>query len=127
MNQAARFPRRARWAVPLGAVAVVGVVAAGSVLAGAQAAPALPARTPAQLIAAIAANKSVPAALSGTIVTNAALGLPSLPAVGGPVSIPSLLTGSHTFQFWYGGAGPPRIPGAVSPGGTHPRVGRGPG
>ena len=65
--------------MPLGAVAVVGVVAAGSVLAGAQAAPALPARTPAQLIAAIAANKSVPAALSGTIVTNAALGLPDLP------------------------------------------------
>jgi outer membrane lipoprotein-sorting protein len=122
MNQAARFPRRARWAVPLGAVAVVGVVAAGSVLAGAQAAPALPARTPAQLIAAIAANKSVPAALSGTIVTNAALGLPNLPAVGGPVSIPSLLTGSHTFQFWYGGPGQLRIAAPVSLGETDLRV-----
>ena len=122
MNQAARFPRRARWAVPLGAVAVVGVVAAGSVLAGAQAAPALPARTPAQLIAAIAANKSVPAALSGTIVTNAALGLPNLPAVGGPVSIPSLLTGSHTFQFWYGGPGQLRIAVPVSLGETDLRV-----
>jgi outer membrane lipoprotein-sorting protein len=122
MNQAARFPRRARWAVPLGAVAVVGVVAAGSVLAGAQAAPALPARTPAQLIAAIAANKSVPAALSGTIVTNAALGLPNLPAVGGPVSIPSLLTGSHTFQFWYGGPGLLRIAVPVSLGETDLRV-----
>ena len=122
MNQAARFPRRARWAVPLGAVAVVGVVAAGSVLAGAQAAPALPARTPAQLIAAIAANKSVPAALSGTIVTNAALGLPNLPAVGGPASIPSLLTGSHTFEFWYGGPGLLRIAVPVSLGETDLRA-----
>jgi outer membrane lipoprotein-sorting protein len=122
MNQAARFPRRARWAVPLGAVAVVGVVAAGSVLAGAQAAPALPARTPAQLIAAIAANKSVPAALSGTIVTNAALGLPDLPAAGGPASIPSLLTGSHTFEFWYAGPGLLRIALPVSLGETDLRV-----
>jgi outer membrane lipoprotein-sorting protein len=122
MKQAARFPRRARWVVPLGAVAVVGVVAAGSVLAGAQAAPALPARTPAQLIAAIAANKSVPAALSGTIVTNAALGLPELPAASGPVSIPSLLTGSHTFKFWYGGPGQLRIAVPVSLGETDLRV-----
>ncbi len=122
MNQAARFPRRARWAVPLGAVAVVGMVAAGSVLAGAQAAPALPARTPAQLIAAIAANKSVPAALSGTIVTNAALGLPDLPGTGGPASIPSLLTGSHTFQVWYGGPGRLRIAVPVSLGETDLRA-----
>ena len=95
------FPRQARWAVPFGAVAVVGVVAAGSVLTSAQAVPALPARTPAQLIAAIAAGKSAPAALSGTIVTNAALGLPDLPAAAGPAGIPSVLTGSHTFEFWY--------------------------
>jgi outer membrane lipoprotein-sorting protein len=122
MNQAARFPRRARWAVPLGAVAVVGVVAAGSVLAGAQAAPALPVRTPAQLIAAIAANKSVPAALSGTIVTNAALGLPDLPAAAGPASITSLLTGSHTFEFWYAGPGLLRIAVPVSLGETDLRV-----
>jgi outer membrane lipoprotein-sorting protein len=101
MRTMPRFPRQARWAVPFGAVAVVGVVAAGSVLTSAQAAPALPARTPAQLIAAIAANKSAPSALSGTIVTNAALGLPDLPAAGGPAVIPSVLTGSHTFEFWY--------------------------
>jgi len=101
MKAMPRFPRQARWAVPFGAVAVVGVVAAGSVLTSASAAPSLPARTPAQLIAAIAANKSVPSAMSGTIVTNAALGLPDLPAVGGPAGIPSVLTGSHTFEFWY--------------------------
>ena len=101
MRTMPRFPRQARWAVPFGAVAVVGVVAAGSVLTSAQAAPALPPRTPAQLIAAIAANKSVPSALSGTIVTNAALGLPDLPAAAGPAGVPSVLTGSHTFEFWY--------------------------
>jgi outer membrane lipoprotein-sorting protein len=101
MRTTLRFPRQARWAVPFGAVAVVGIVAAGSVLTSAQAAPALPPRTPAQLIAAIAANKSVPSALSGTIVTNAALGLPDLPAAAGPAGVPSVLTGSHTFEFWY--------------------------
>lgn len=101
MRTTPRFSRQARWAVPFGAVAVAGVVVAGSVLTSAQAAPALPARTPAQLIAAIAANKSVPSALSGTIVTNAALGLPDLPAAGGPAGIGSVLTGSHTFEFWY--------------------------
>jgi outer membrane lipoprotein-sorting protein len=106
MRTTPRFSRQARWAVPFGAVAVAGVVAAGSVLTSAAAAPALPARTPAQLIAAIAANKSAPSALSGTIVTNAALGLPDLPAAdlpaaGGPAGIPSVLTGSHTFEFWY--------------------------
>ena len=101
MRTTPRFSRQVRWAVPFGAVAVAGVVAAGSVLTSAQAAPALLARTPAQLIAAIAANKSVPSALSGTIVTNAALGLPDLPAAGGPAVIPSVLTGSHTFEFWY--------------------------
>src|ERR1022692_2558980 len=101
MKAMPRFPRQARWAVPFGAVAVVGVVAAGSVLTSAQAAPALPARTPAQLIAAIAANKSAPSALSGPIVTNAALGLPHLPAAVGPGGSPSVLTGSHTCELWY--------------------------
>ena len=50
MNQAPKFTRRARWAVPSGAVAAVGVVVAGSVLTSAQAAPSLQARTPAQLL-----------------------------------------------------------------------------
>jgi outer membrane lipoprotein-sorting protein len=122
MNKAPRFPRQAKWAVPFGAVAVVGVVAAGSVLTSAQAAPALPARTPAQLIAAIAANKSVPSALSGTIVTNAALGLPELPAIGGPAGIPSVLTGSHTFEFWYARPQQLRIAAPVPLGETDLRV-----
>jgi outer membrane lipoprotein-sorting protein len=101
MSRTPRFTRRARWAVPSGAVAAVGVVVAGSVLTSALAAPALRPRTPAQLIAAIAANRSVPASLSGTIVSDAALGLPALPGLGSPASIASLLTGSHTIQVWY--------------------------
>ena len=44
--------RRARWAVPFGAVAAVGAIIAASVIGGAQATPSLPARTTAQLIAA---------------------------------------------------------------------------
>ncbi len=123
MSQMPRFSRRARWAVPSGAVVVaVGVVVAGSVLTGAQAAPALPARTPAQLIAAIAANKSVPASLSGTIVSNAALGLPDLPGAGNPTSPASLLTGSHTINFWYARPGQLRIALPVPLGETDLRV-----
>jgi outer membrane lipoprotein-sorting protein len=108
--------------VPFGAVAVVGVVAAGSVLTSAQAAPALPARTAAQLIAAIAASKSAPPALSGTIVTNAALGLPDLPVPVGPAGIPSVLAGSHTFEFWYAGPQQLRIAVPVPLGETDLRV-----
>ncbi len=122
MNQAPRFGRRTRWAVPSGAVAAVGVVVAGSVLTGAAAAPILPARTPAQLIAAIAANKSVPAALSGTIVTGAALGLPSLPGTSDPTSIASLLTGSHTIKIWYARPGQLRLALPVQLGETDLRV-----
>ncbi len=122
MNQAPRFTRRARWAVPSGAVAAVGVIVAGSVLTSAQAAPSLQPRTPAQLIAAIAANESAPAALSGTIVSNAALGLPDLPGIGNPTSITSLLTGSHTINIWYARPGQLRLALPVQLGETDLRV-----
>ena len=122
MNQAPRFTRRARWAVPSGAVAAVGVVVAGSVLTSAQAAPSLQPRTPAQLIAAIAGNRSVPASLSGTIVANSALGLPELPGTGDPTSIASLLTGSHTIKIWYARPGQLRLALPVPLGETDLRV-----
>ena len=48
MSQLAHLSRRARWAVPAGAVVVVGGVLAGSVISVAQASPSLPAKTPAQ-------------------------------------------------------------------------------
>jgi outer membrane lipoprotein-sorting protein len=77
---------------------------AGSLISVAQAAPRLPARTPAQLLAEVAAGQAP--ALSGTVVETASLGLPSLPHTGNPTSIASLLTGSHTIRVWY--AGPQR-------------------
>ncbi|MEP7025651.1 MAG: hypothetical protein ABJB47_17990 [Actinomycetota bacterium] len=115
--------RRARWAVPSGAVAAVLVLSAGSLLTSASAAPSLPPRTPAQLIAEIAATTTWPTALSGTITTSASLGLPSLPTGGGdPVSGTSILSGTHTFRFWYGGPGKIRIAAPVPLGETDLRV-----
>jgi outer membrane lipoprotein-sorting protein len=66
----------------------------------AQAAPALPARTPAQLLAEVAGAKAPPP-LTGTVVETASLGIPQLPGAGNPTSITSLLTGSHTLRVWY--------------------------
>jgi hypothetical protein len=94
-----KLSRRARWAVPVAAVVVTGGVMAGSLISVAQAAPTLPSRTPAQLLAEVAADKGP--ALSGTVLQTASLGLPSLPGNASPTSIASLLTGSHTFQVWY--------------------------
>lgn len=72
---------------------------AGSLISVAQAAPALPSRTPAQLLAAVAAGQGP--ALTGTVVETASLGLPALPGNSDPTSIASLLTGSHTIKVWY--------------------------
>ena len=97
-----RLSRRARWAVPAGAVAAVAAVGIASAITVAQAAPALPARTPAQLLAELASHKAPPP-LTGTVVETAALGVPELPGIGGQTSITSLLAGSHTLKVWYGG------------------------
>ena len=94
-----RLSRRARWAVPAGALVITGGVIAGSVISVAQAAPGLPARTAAQLLAEVA--DSVPPPLTGTVVETASFGLPALPATGNPTSLSSLLTGSHTVRVWY--------------------------
>jgi hypothetical protein len=98
-----RLSRRARWAVPAAVLAVTGGVMVGSLISVAQAAPRLPARTPAQLLAeAVQAGGRAPA-LSGTVMETASLGLPSLPHTGNPTSIASLFTGSHTINVWYAG------------------------
>ena len=103
--------RQARWAVPAGAVAAVGIVIAGSVIARGQTAPALPARTTAQLLAAVSNPAAVPPAMTAVIQENASLGLPDLPGSGDPLSGLSLLSGSHTFKIWYDG--PTRVRVAV--------------
>jgi outer membrane lipoprotein-sorting protein len=95
--------RRARWAVPAGALVVTGGVLAGTLISSAQAAPGLPARTAAQLLADVA--ESAPPPLTGTVVETASFGLPSLPATGNPTSLSSLLTGSHTIRVWYASPG----------------------
>jgi outer membrane lipoprotein-sorting protein len=100
MKKLSSMSRGTRWAVPAGAVVVVGGVIAGSLISVAQAAPALPPRTPAQLLAAVAGETSSPP-LTGTVVETSSLGLPSLPDTGNPTSLSSLLTGTHTIQLSY--------------------------
>jgi outer membrane lipoprotein-sorting protein len=103
MVQVPRLSRRARWAVPAGALVITGAVMAGSLITAAQAAPGLPARTPAQLLAEVADSTTPP--FTGTVVETASFGLPALPATGNPTSLSSLLTGSHTVRVWYASPG----------------------
>jgi outer membrane lipoprotein-sorting protein len=86
--------------VPGTAVAVTAAVVAGLQIPAAQAAPALPARTPAQLLAEVSSDASLPP-LTGTVVETTSLGLPQLPQVGNPTSLSSLITGSHTIKVYY--------------------------
>ena len=100
MSDRPKLSRKVRWAVPAGVLVVTGAVMAGSLISGAQAAPALPSRTPAQLLAAVAQDQGP--ALYGSVLETASLGLPSLPGnASNPTSITSLLTGSHTIKVWY--------------------------
>ena len=131
MFQPPWLTRRTRWAVPTGAVAAVAVVAAGTAFtSAASTTPSLPHRTPQQLIAQIAAPRTGPQTLIGTIQTSAALGLPSLPGAdeaGGPgrsssLSPSWLLSGTHTYQVWYGGPGRLRIAAPVQLGETDLRA-----
>ena len=99
MVQLPKLSRRARWVIPAGALAVTGGILAGSLITAAQAAPGLPGRTAAQLLAEVADSTTPP--LTGTVVETASFGLPALPATGNPASLASLLTGSHTVRVWY--------------------------
>src|ERR1700721_871196 len=58
---------------------------AGSLISVAQAAPVLPPRTPAQLLAAVAQGQAP--ALTGTVLETVSLGLPALPHPGTPPSL----------------------------------------
>jgi outer membrane lipoprotein-sorting protein len=92
--------------VPAGAVVAVAAVVAGTTVAGAQAAPALPARSAAQLIADVQQSGG-PGPMTATIQLIANLGLPALPgsgasgASGDSPSALSLLSGTHTANIWY--------------------------
>jgi outer membrane lipoprotein-sorting protein len=95
-----KLSRRARWAVPATAVAVTAAVIAGLQIPSAQASPTLPTRTPAQLLAEVSTDASLPP-LTGTMVETTNLGLPQLPQVGNATSLSSMLTGSHTMKIYY--------------------------
>jgi outer membrane lipoprotein-sorting protein len=114
MIQAPKLSRRARWAIPAGALVITGGVLAGSLITAAQAAPGLPARTAAQLLAEVA--DSTPPPLTGTVVETASLGVPQLPGDENPTSITSLLAGSHTLKVWYGRPGQIRLAAPVQMG-----------
>lgn len=111
-----------RWVVPVAAFGVIGATAAAT-NQQANADPALPHRTAAQLLADV--RTADVQSLSGTIVQTADLGLPQLPGLsgsaGGPGSgggaegdadvgsLTALLTGSHTWRVWLDGASRQRL------------------
>src|SRR5580698_9380631 len=99
-DMAMKMSRRTRWAVPAAGVAVTAAVIAGLQIPSAQASPTLPARSPAQLLAEVGTDASLPP-LTGTMVETTNLGLPQLPQVGNATSLSSMLTGSHTMKIYY--------------------------
>ena len=86
--------------MPTVAAVVIGGAIAGSAISVAQAAPDLPAKTPAQLLASIASTQKIPP-LTGTVVETADLGLPQFPDLGNSTSLTSLITGSHTLKVYW--------------------------
>jgi outer membrane lipoprotein-sorting protein len=108
MTSAPSRARLFRWAVPVAAVAVVGVAATGVLTAEAD--PPLPPKTAAQLLVALQGAQVD--GLSGTVVQDSDLGLPALPTSGpgaDSTSPLSLLTGSHTLRVWYAGEDKQRL------------------
>jgi len=116
-----RLGRRARWAVPAVALLATGGVIAGTTMAGAQAAPSLPARSAATLLADLQRTTG-PGPMSATVQETANLGLPALPGSGETGSGLSLLSGTHTFQLWYADSAHVRVAQQVQLGETDTRV-----
>lgn len=96
-----------RWGVPVAVTAAVAVVASG--VLSAEADPPLAPKTAGQLLVDI--QGADVAGLSGTVVQDSDLGLPTLPEVGGGggAGLASLLTGSHTLRVWYAGPDQQRV------------------
>jgi outer membrane lipoprotein-sorting protein len=99
-----------RWLVPVAVTAVVvgGGAAARSIAASAE--PSLPPRSAAQLLVDV--QTATLDGLSGTVRTNADLGLPELPDMGsgaGSTDLTQLLSGSRTARVWYSGPDKVRV------------------
>ncbi|PWK44148.1 LolA family protein [Actinoplanes xinjiangensis] len=95
-----------RWLIPSAAAVVVigGGAAAGTIVANAD--PALPERSAAQLLVDL--QSADPSGFSGTVVQSADLGLPGIAgllgnATGGSGNLTSLIAGSNTARLWYAG------------------------
>ncbi|GAA0262985.1 LolA family protein [Cryptosporangium japonicum] len=99
-----------RWAFPA-AVLVLALTIGGvsRFLTAADASPALPPRTAAQLLVDL--QTAVPHPLSGTVVQKSDLGLPNFSGAGsqGSSDFTSMLTGTHTLRVWYGGEDKQRV------------------
>ncbi|HEV7756553.1 MAG TPA: hypothetical protein VGO94_11920 [Mycobacteriales bacterium] len=100
-----RHTRLLRWGVPAGVLVVALAVPASGRVLSASAAPSLPPRTPAQLLADLQTARVD--GMSGTVVQHSDLGLPQLPGLGtsstGSSSLTSLVSGTHTMRVWYSG------------------------
>jgi hypothetical protein len=102
-----RLSSKARWAVPGGAVAVLGIVIAATAVASASE-PGLPPRTPAQLLTEVLQPAARPLSpQTATIQETSNFGIPALPQIGaisgqsGPDSSLNLLAGTTTIDLWY--------------------------
>jgi hypothetical protein len=101
VNAVSTLGARARWAVPAGVIAVVGIVV-GATAAASAAVPSLPARTAAQLLAAVGrAVKQPPEPYTATVRQTANLGLPALSAVTQSSVTSSLISGTQSVDIWY--------------------------
>ncbi len=99
-----------RWAIPAAVTAVVLTAGVAGRALTADADPALPPRTAAQLLVDL--QTSAVTGLSGTVVQRVDLGLPELPvSPGGQGSsdFTALVTGTHTLRVWYAGEQRQRI------------------
>jgi hypothetical protein len=96
-----RLSVRARWAVPAGTLATVGIVIAAAAVASASV-PSLPHRTAAQLLADVgqASGKSL-GPLTATVQQTADLGLPQLPQIGQSSATSNLTAGTQSITIWY--------------------------
>ena len=101
--------RHSAWFVPvLVAAAVAGIAALASADPSASS-PALPLRTPAQIITAIRSSAGTP--LTGDIRDVLSLGLPSLPGDASAASFDwqTFITGTHSARVWVDGTGRQRL------------------
>jgi len=101
VNPVRTLNARARWTVPVGVLAAVGIIAAATAMASASV-PSLPNRTAAQLVAeAIRAISKPPGPFTATVQETADFGLPQLPQAVEPSGAAGLMSGTQTVTIWY--------------------------